>query len=264
MKTEKDIREYHARLSAPDSGISPEFQMLTVEEAGTLLKTIECFLAARVSWPAHVVEAISRGDVEACRADAKARHENWNTLRAEINGEAQMRAAYQRERDEARRDLNADPNSEWVRELRAELAKSRAFADAECAARMEAQAELARTRAELDAAQELLKATQDMLTEALDERDEATAKLLERAGTDASDLEAERDTANERAARLAARVEQLKAALASIRKQGGASVAYVIASNALAKPDDSATVLAARDALRTERDLFSHHCPAAA
>lgn len=53
----------------------------------------DCLLAARVSWPAEVLDAVRRGDVEACRADAKRRHDNWERLHAQV---AQLREAFKR------------------------------------------------------------------------------------------------------------------------------------------------------------------------
>jgi hypothetical protein len=108
-----------------------------------LERTLACYRAARVTWPPHVLEAIARGDVEACAADARARHANWEALHAE-------------------RDLAATRHEENGRQLlalEAELAKVTAELKARYAAEVDAlnhiraehAAELAKTTAYVSA-----------------------------------------------------------------------------------------------------------------
>lgn len=59
----------------------------------------DCYRAARLSWPQHVLEAVARGDVEACRADAKRRHDNWVALEAERDLLTAQLADVTRQRD---------------------------------------------------------------------------------------------------------------------------------------------------------------------
>lgn len=72
----------------------------------------DCYKAARLTWPQHVLDAVARGDVEACRADAKARHDNWTKLYAERDA-WRSRA----ERAEAARDAEVKAGLAVVAEL---------------------------------------------------------------------------------------------------------------------------------------------------
>lgn len=39
-----------------------------------------CYRAARLTWPPHVLEAVARGDKSVCEEDAKRRHANWERM----------------------------------------------------------------------------------------------------------------------------------------------------------------------------------------
>lgn len=44
----------------------------------------DCYRAARLTWPPHVLEAVAKGDVAACAVDAKTRHDNWERLHSQM------------------------------------------------------------------------------------------------------------------------------------------------------------------------------------